>query len=65
MRDYYTLMVIYAMLHYTVSLLKCLEQSYEQMDAEILFLSFSQNFHASKIATYMVNRRLQSTKLLS
>ena len=42
------------MLRYTVSLLRCLELSYKQMDAEILFLSFLQNFHASKIATYMV-----------
>ena len=65
--DYYTLMIMlrFTMLRYTVSLLRCLELSYKQMDAEILSLSFLQNFHASKIATYMVNRRLQSTKLLS
>ena len=68
MHDYYTLMVIYATFYYATlycKFIRCLELSYEQMDAEILFLSFLQNFHASKIATYMVNRRLQSTKLLS
>ena len=44
-------------LHHNVSLLRCLELSYEQMNAEILFLSFLQNFHASKIATYVYGKQ--------
>ena len=35
---------------------ECLEYSGEQINVKILILSFSQNFHASKITGYTVSR---------